>query len=102
MGSVTNASSPCILSGGIDVVRRATTVVSAQAQAAPVPTTIAFQSSRAWGSSVIQATPRKATATPVSATFDNRSRSSRKANSAVNGTHSWDATDTGLTSLASQ
>jgi excinuclease UvrABC nuclease subunit len=41
----------------VEVVRRATTVVSAQAQAAPVPTTIAFQSSRAWGSSVIQATP---------------------------------------------
>ena len=39
---------------------------------------------------------------PASANRDNRSPSIRKANRAVNGIQSWAATETGLTSCASQ
>ncbi len=98
----TSASRPCILSGGMEVVRRAITVVIAQAALAAMPTRMAFQSSMAWGSSVIQATPAKAIPMPIRAGRDSRSRKSRKANRAVNGTHSCAATETGLTSRASQ
>ena len=86
----------------MEVVRRAMTVVTAQAALPATPTRIAFQSAMACGSSVIHATPRKATPMPTRACIEIRSRSSRKANRAVNGTHSWVATDTGLTSWASQ
>ena len=102
IGRVDAASSPCIFSGGIEVVRRATTVVSAQAAPAAIATTIARQSSSACASSVIQATPAKATAMPPAAARLSRSPSRRKANRLVSGIHNWLATVTGVTSRASQ
>ncbi|MNS79876.1 hypothetical protein D3C72_1135400 [compost metagenome] len=84
------------------MVRRAITVVSAQAEAPAAPTAIAFQSCKACGSSVIQATPTKAMTRPTTAIRLIRSPSSRKANSEVSGIHSWVETVTGLTSWASQ
>ena len=101
-GKAPSASRPCIFSGGMEVVRRAITVVSAQAEAPKAPTAIAFQSCRACGSSVIQATPTKAMTRPMVAVREIRSPSSRKANSEVRGIQSWVATVTGLTSWASQ
>ncbi|MNY55650.1 hypothetical protein D3C86_1916450 [compost metagenome] len=86
----------------MEVVRRAITVVSAQAEAPSPPTAMAFQSCRACGSSVIQATPAKAITNPIVAIREIRSPSIRKANSEVSGIHSWVATVTGLTSWASQ
>ena len=67
-----------------------------------MPTRMPFQSAMAWASRVIHATPTKATPMPARAKRDSRSPSTRKANRAVNGTHSCAATDTGLTSCASQ
>ena len=43
-GKAPSASSPCIFSGGIEVVRRATTVVTPQAAPAAMATRMAFQS----------------------------------------------------------
>ena len=76
------------------------TVVRAQQPAAAMATAMAFQSCSTCGSPIIQATPMKAMIIPIRAYFDSRSRSSRKANSAVNGIQSCAATETGLTSWA--
>ncbi len=101
-GKAPRARRPCIFSGGMEVVRRATTVVTPQAAPAAMATRMAFQSCKAWASSVIQATPTKATPMPTKAALDSRSPRIRKANRVVNGIHSWLATVTGLTSVASQ
>ena len=51
---------------------------------------------------ILRMFPKKATPMPIRAKRDSFSPSSRKANRAVNGIQSWVATETGLTSCASQ